>query len=133
LVRHRFASWCAPCKGTNAEQSIPECAALLPGYVPQDERIERCLLVIATRGVIDTARKYKRRGASHQRFDQHQFLVGVVDERGTAYAVARLRARHDIERLVVVGGGYGFLAGVVIVGRNVGDAVAGTDVTLLGI
>src|SRR5258707_8003071 len=71
-------------------------------------------LVVAPRRVILVAWKYERRSTPDQRFDQHQFLIGVIDERRAANTVARLRAAQDIQRAVMVRRRDGFRAFAVI-------------------
>src|SRR5712671_7691428 len=89
--------------------------------------------IVSPRRIIGVHGEHERRRTADQGFDQRELLVGVVDERRTAYALALLAFRQNVERLVVMGRDDRFLARGIVVGRDFGDPVAGAEIGLLRI
>src|SRR5207344_470403 len=86
------------------------------------------LRVIPPRCIVVLHREHERRHAADQGFDQHQLLVGVVDEGRLAESSALLALREYVERIVMVGRNHRLLARGIVVGGDLGDAVAGAEI-----
>src|SRR5215472_10397991 len=98
----RLASTRAGLNSKSRARAIPGAAAEARAAVAAKIAL-RLLWVIAPRRIVVFQREHERRRAPNQRFDQHQLLVRVVDERRLADPLALLALRKDVERPVVVG------------------------------
>src|SRR5215831_8743153 len=89
--------------------------------------------VSAPRPTVFALRKHEGRRTAHQRLDQHQFLVGMIDERGAPDVLPGLLSGEDVERPVVLRGHHGLLTCRVGRGTDVRYSVTSAEIGLLRI
>src|SRR5215831_3206566 len=87
----------------------------------------------AARSSVVALREHEGGRATHQRLDQHQFLVGMIDERSAPDVLPGLLSGQDVERPVVLLGRHGLLARRVGRGGDLRQPITSAEIGLLRI